>query len=138
MKICLVGLNNRRVKQISGALAKNLTLKFVDLQKEFDAFLIKSANYPLALTDALLRENETRLLTSLAQFEGDFVAFIPADMFLSNQNYKQLKGCTSVAITVPHLTGINANLQNLVCRACRFCVDENKDAVNSIIKSINA
>ncbi len=134
MKICLVGLNNKRVGQIATLLAQKLGFKFIDLAKEFDYFLLNSLNYPTIKAEKSLAVAETKLILAALK-EENVVVYLPNDMFLSNQNYKKIDG-TKIVITEVFDDEIKTNLQNLISKNCNYSFLDKADIINKILKTI--
>lgn len=120
MNICLVGLNNNNAKRFAVKLSAELGYGFVDLKKEFDKFLLKTAPYPLILADEMLKKAEKNIIKNSLE-NKNVVVYLPNDMFLSNQNYK-LVGCVKVAILENLSSGIKFNLQNLIVKNCTLSI----------------
>lgn len=114
-------------------VAAELNYSFLDLQSELNGYILKTSNISLIIADEILKETETELVKASIN-KRDSVIFMPNDMFLSNQNYRYVKGI-SFAICEQKTSPIKQNLQKLICAHCKYIVDS-KNAKQKIMQII--
>lgn len=131
MNICVTGLDYEKVIDVSNIVAKTINYNYIDAKNEFEPLLLNSVNYPTILMDDLLQVNETKILIELSKMINCVIS-VPADMYLSNKNYKIFANSLTILLICENLSEIDLKIQNSIKKQCKFSVSNNDEALNVI------
>ncbi len=131
MNICVTGLDYEKVIDVSNIVAKTINYNYIDAKNEFEPLLLNSVNYPTILMDDLLQVNETKILIELSKMINCVIS-VPADMYLSNKNYKIFANSLTILLICENLSEIDLKIQNSIKKQCKFSVFNNDEALNVI------
>lgn len=112
-----------------------LTLEYIDADELLAEKIVKIPDYPLSITDDLMRIIES----NLAQFIADkdkCVISISDDMFLSDGMYKNFKKSLKILIKTAQNEEINAKIQDLLEKYCDVVIDDKELDFENIFKLI--
>ena len=122
--IVVVSLKDEKAQDLASKLAAKLNYNYVDFDDRLEEYLLATIDIPTILVDEILNEKESELLDELVK-EQNVVLKLANDTFLSNENYKLLKNCIVVLISVENLAKVQKKLEEAIKKYSNVVVNEN-------------
>ena len=122
--IVVVSLKDEKAQDLASKLAAKLKYNYVDFDDRLEEYLLATIDIPTILVDEILNEKESELLDELVK-EQNVVLTLANDTFLSNENYKLLKNCIVVLISVENLAKVQKKLEEAIQKYSNVVVNEN-------------
>lgn len=132
--IIVVSIENG-ARTILESLCKELNLRFINAESEFDKDLLKSLRYDDEKANTYLLGREQSLLRSLSK-KKDCVISIPVDMFLSDGAYECFEHIETIFFEHRKLDDIEQKIEKFLQNKVKYIVSSEKQIKEKFLELI--